>query len=197
MAGPDEQAAGHAGQYDPDPSGLRLGGWPSRVLYVGTDIGVFRATLDGNWQPFGTGLPPVVVTRLAYNAMTQQLLAATYGRGIWAIWTLLLAMTRRLVLGCLVALATACGGSIMLPAPTPITITGDWSGTWQFVTSGVTVTDNIRATFAQGRHGHRHVERRQRSDRSVHLRGRRQRHRHAHDHAGSWSAASRAPRPPA
>jgi hypothetical protein len=57
----------------------------ARVLFVGTDIGVFRSTLDGNWQPFGTGLPPIVVTRLAYNATTRQLLAATYGRGIWAI----------------------------------------------------------------------------------------------------------------
>lgn len=58
-------------------------------------------------------------------------------------------MSRRFVLGCLVALATACGGSSTPPAPSSITITGDWSGTWQFVTSGVTVTDNIRATFTQ------------------------------------------------
>ncbi len=67
---------------DPDS----VGSGP-RVLYAGTDIGVFRVTLDGttNWQPFGTGLPPVVVNRLAYNATTRQLLAATYGRGIWAI----------------------------------------------------------------------------------------------------------------
>ena len=60
-------------------------------------------------------------------------------------------MSRRLVLGCFVALAAACGGSSTAPTPPPtsITITGDWSGTWQFVTSGVTVTDNIRATFTQ------------------------------------------------
>jgi photosystem II stability/assembly factor-like uncharacterized protein len=58
----------------------------ARVLYVGTDIGVFRASLDAlDWQPFGTGLPPVVVNRLAYNSVTRQLLAATYGRGVWAI----------------------------------------------------------------------------------------------------------------
>ena len=58
-----------------------------RVLLAGTDVGVFRVTLDGtaNWAAFGAGLPPVVVTRLAYNATTRQLLAATYGRGIWAI----------------------------------------------------------------------------------------------------------------
>lgn len=58
-------------------------------------------------------------------------------------------MMRRLVLGVFVALAAACGGSSPAPAPTPIMIAGDWSGTWQFVTSGVTVTDNIRATFTQ------------------------------------------------
>ena len=42
-----------------------------------------RSTATGNRS--GTGLPPVVVNRLAYNATTRQLLAATYGRGIWAI----------------------------------------------------------------------------------------------------------------
>jgi photosystem II stability/assembly factor-like uncharacterized protein len=58
-----------------------------RVLYAGTDIGVFRVTLGGTpqWEAFGTGMPPVVVTRLTYNRTTRQLLAATYGRGIWAI----------------------------------------------------------------------------------------------------------------
>jgi photosystem II stability/assembly factor-like uncharacterized protein len=69
---------------DPDSA---TSGSSTRVLYIGTDIGVFRAALDGSgaWQPFGTGLPPVVVNRLAYNAVTHQLLAATYGRGVWAI----------------------------------------------------------------------------------------------------------------
>lgn len=68
---------------DPDSTGSGA----ARVLYAGTDIGVFRATLTGTpqWVPFGTGLPPVVVTRLTYNRTTRQLVAATYGRGIWAI----------------------------------------------------------------------------------------------------------------
>ncbi|PYR63848.1 MAG: hypothetical protein DMF91_02110 [Acidobacteria bacterium] len=58
-----------------------------RVLYLGTDLGVFRATDDGSgtWQSYNDGLPPVVVTRFAYNAATRTLLAATYGRGVWAI----------------------------------------------------------------------------------------------------------------
>ncbi len=68
--------------FDPDSQGSA-----APVLFAGTDIGVFRVTLAGTmtWQPFGTGLPPVVVNRLAYNATTRQLLAATYGRGVWAI----------------------------------------------------------------------------------------------------------------
>ncbi len=57
-----------------------------RVIYAGTDIGVFRATDDGSgtWQSYNSGLPPVVVTRFAYNRGTRTLLAATYGRGVWA-----------------------------------------------------------------------------------------------------------------
>ncbi|MEO6223702.1 MAG: hypothetical protein ABIP90_10655 [Vicinamibacterales bacterium] len=68
---------------DPDT----VGSGTTRVMYAGTDIGVFRATLNGTpqWEPFGSGLPPVVVTRLTYNRTTRQLLAATYGRGAWAI----------------------------------------------------------------------------------------------------------------
>jgi photosystem II stability/assembly factor-like uncharacterized protein len=69
-----------------DPDTVASG--TARVMYAGTDIGVFRATLGGaspQWEAFGSGLPPVVVTRLAYNPTTRQLLAATYGRGIWAI----------------------------------------------------------------------------------------------------------------
>ena len=56
---------------------------------------------------------------------------------------------RRLVLSVMIGLAAGCGGSSAATAPTPATIAGDWSGTWQFVTSGVTVTDNIHVTFTQ------------------------------------------------
>lgn len=66
---------------DPDS----VGGVP--VLFAGTDVGVYRSVLDGTntWTPFGNNLPPVVVARLAWNPTTRQLLAATYGRGVWAI----------------------------------------------------------------------------------------------------------------
>jgi len=61
----------------------------TRVLYAGTDVGVYRATVGGGgatqWMRFGTGLPRVVVNRLAYSPATRMLLAATYGRGLYAI----------------------------------------------------------------------------------------------------------------
>jgi photosystem II stability/assembly factor-like uncharacterized protein len=69
---------------DPDS----ISGSMPRVLYAGTDVGVFRATVNGAgtvWARFGTGMPPVVVNRLAYSPANRTLLAATYGRGIYAI----------------------------------------------------------------------------------------------------------------
>ncbi len=55
-------------------------------IYVGTDLGVFRSRDDGaSWQPFNDGFPNVAVFDLAYNDGTGQLIAATHGRGIFAI----------------------------------------------------------------------------------------------------------------
>ena len=53
-------------------------------LYVGTDMGVFYTdnTL-GNWQPYGQGMPAVIVMELEINYATNKLRAATYGRGLW------------------------------------------------------------------------------------------------------------------
>jgi hypothetical protein len=58
-----------------------------RVLFAGTDVGVFRLDPDDGkgWQPVGTGLPPVIVNRLIYSPTSQLLVAATYGRGVWGI----------------------------------------------------------------------------------------------------------------
>lgn len=53
-------------------------------LYVGSDMGIFY-TNDGltDWQPFGQGLPNVVVTELEVNLNAGKLRAATFGRGLW------------------------------------------------------------------------------------------------------------------
>jgi photosystem II stability/assembly factor-like uncharacterized protein len=60
-----------------------------RIIYVGTDIGIYRLTdvSPAAWQTFGNGMPFVPVTHIIYNATTRQLVAATYGRGIWTIST--------------------------------------------------------------------------------------------------------------
>ena len=57
----------------------------ANTLYVGTDIGIFRSTADGNtWETFNMGMPPVIITELDAqpNGLIQ---AATYGRGMYEI----------------------------------------------------------------------------------------------------------------
>lgn len=57
----------------------------SNNVYIGTDYGVFyRASGATNWEPFYNGLPNVPVSDLAINEGSDQLLAATFGRGIWS-----------------------------------------------------------------------------------------------------------------
>ncbi|HXS35814.1 MAG TPA: T9SS type A sorting domain-containing protein [Flavipsychrobacter sp.] len=57
----------------------------TRILYIGTDIGVFyRTTSMTDWATYNKGLPAVRVNDIQINYTTSQLWAATYGRGIWA-----------------------------------------------------------------------------------------------------------------
>jgi photosystem II stability/assembly factor-like uncharacterized protein len=53
-----------------------------RMIFVGTDIGVFQSTNDGtSWLPFNNGFPAVAVFDLKYKDRANVLLAATHGRG--------------------------------------------------------------------------------------------------------------------
>jgi len=53
------------------------------TLYVGTDVGVFRSTTDGNtWETYNTGMPPVIISELDMQA-GGLMQAATYGRGAY------------------------------------------------------------------------------------------------------------------
>ena len=53
-------------------------------VYVGTEYGVFYlASGATSWEPFYNNLPNVPVSELAINETGDQLLAATFGRGIW------------------------------------------------------------------------------------------------------------------
>ena len=57
----------------------------ANTIYVGTDIGVFRSTTDGNvWETFNLGLPPTIITEIV--AQPRGLIQiATYGRGAFEI----------------------------------------------------------------------------------------------------------------
>jgi hypothetical protein len=59
------------------------------ILYVGTDVGVFRGQKSGattwNWTPFSQGLPQASVLDLLIHQRTRLLRAATHGRGLWEI----------------------------------------------------------------------------------------------------------------
>ncbi len=53
-------------------------------FFIGSDAGVFETTDGGlSWTSTPTGLPNVVVHDLSYNPTTKQLVAATYGRGLF------------------------------------------------------------------------------------------------------------------
>ena len=54
------------------------------VLFAGTDIGVFVSTDGGQrWVAFRSNMPPAAVTDMVIQPREQQLVAGTYGRGIW------------------------------------------------------------------------------------------------------------------
>gem|GEM_PF-734376 len=52
------------------------------MLFIGTDLGVYRSTNDGaSWSAFNNGLPTLAVFDLKYKEGPKLLLAATHGRG--------------------------------------------------------------------------------------------------------------------
>jgi ligand-binding sensor domain-containing protein len=55
-------------------------------LIVGTDLGVYL-TADGGatWLSVGSGLPKAPIMDIRYHQPTNQLFAATFGRGMWRV----------------------------------------------------------------------------------------------------------------
>src|SRR5262245_8563408 len=63
------------------------GSGPNTTLYLGNDDGVYLSNnLGATWTRFGDGLPNVWVRDLEINN-NHQLIAGTYGRGVYAIYT--------------------------------------------------------------------------------------------------------------
>jgi hypothetical protein len=55
------------------------------TLYVGTDVGVFWSTDGGaTWANTSVALPNTVISDVLLDKAANQLVVATYGRGIWA-----------------------------------------------------------------------------------------------------------------
>ncbi|MCX7737208.1 MAG: T9SS type A sorting domain-containing protein [Candidatus Kapabacteria bacterium] len=53
-------------------------------LYIGTDIGVFYSDYGSAfWEPYGQGMPYLIISELEIHYPTKKIRAATYGQGIW------------------------------------------------------------------------------------------------------------------
>lgn len=56
-----------------------------KIIYAGTDIGIFRSTEGGtNWKEFNKGMPPAIVISFT-SQPTGLIQAATYGRGAYEL----------------------------------------------------------------------------------------------------------------
>jgi photosystem II stability/assembly factor-like uncharacterized protein len=63
------------------------------VLFLGTDFGAFVSTNDGKqWSVLGGNLPSVQVSDLAYQERDNVIVISTYGRGMWVIDAMKLAV---------------------------------------------------------------------------------------------------------
>ncbi|MBN2416291.1 hypothetical protein JXO52_10640 [bacterium] len=63
----------------------------SRLLFAGTDAGIYVSYDQGEqWRPFSGNMPPVPVKDLTIQSRELDLVAASYGRGVWIadIWPL-------------------------------------------------------------------------------------------------------------
>lgn len=68
----------------PDVTTQAVAWGPAGRLYVGNMFGVYESANEGQSWTRQTGMPTIRITDLVYNARTNRLVAATYGRGIWA-----------------------------------------------------------------------------------------------------------------
>jgi photosystem II stability/assembly factor-like uncharacterized protein len=68
-------------------SDLVIDQYNAEVLYVATDIGVFRSREAGDsWERFEDGMPRIVTSGLALRRASNTLYASTMGRGAYSRW---------------------------------------------------------------------------------------------------------------
>ncbi len=68
----------------PDVSTQAVAFGPGGRIFVGNMLGVYESANEGATWTRNDGLPFIRVTDLVYNSTTNRMVAATYGRGIWA-----------------------------------------------------------------------------------------------------------------
>ncbi|MDE2127188.1 MAG: IPT/TIG domain-containing protein [Armatimonadetes bacterium] len=74
------------GNLPDEPTNAVVVNWVNGQVWVGTDQGVYTATVQGQWSLFGTGLPAgVAVSDLAFNTTENILEAYTHGRSAWEV----------------------------------------------------------------------------------------------------------------
>lgn len=62
-------------------------GYPTRIYFVATDVGVFMTNNYGvNWVELSEGLPNTVAMHLDYNQLSGKIRLGTHGRGTWEIF---------------------------------------------------------------------------------------------------------------
>jgi len=83
-----EDVTGNLAQFESIRS-VQVYPFDPRVIYAGTDVGVFRTTNGGEtWEPLQDGLPVTICRRLQLvvddlHTGDHKLVLATYGRGTW------------------------------------------------------------------------------------------------------------------
>jgi hypothetical protein len=119
-------------------------------LYIGTAAGVFVVRDGGNggskevWQQYGTALPNAEVLSLEFTKVgIRQIIAATYGRGVWTIAPLAASMVQ------LSATSVAFNPQQTGTTSTPQTVTLTNNGSIVLGITGIALAGANRGDFAQ------------------------------------------------
>jgi hypothetical protein len=126
----------------------------ANTVYIATDAGVYSTRQISNcssvssdcWSAFGSGLPPSPVVQISAapaTATVHNLVAATYGRGVWMIplWTAAEAMTTATALPASLTFASQVYGTTSSTQTVTVTNTGSLA-----LTTNIGVTGDFSAS---------------------------------------------------